>query len=67
MEKKKVELIFEREFEKFIKEECEEDDRNFLEKLFIRNPKKYWNSDNRKLIAKLFFIKAFTLKSETKK
>lgn len=49
--------LFEDKFEDFIKE-CEyNDSRTFLQKLFIRNSRVYWNSDNRKIIAKMFFIK----------
>ncbi len=64
--KKEVESIFEREFEKFVEKSEGEDNITFLQKLFIRSPSDYWNSDNRKLIAKFFFIKAFILKMEDK-
>ena len=61
MKYKRMELIFEREFEKFIKESYSNDKRTFLQKLFIRSSMDYWNSGNRKNLAKLFFIKAFKL------
>jgi len=41
-----VRELFEKEFENFIKK-CENtDNRTFLQKLLIRNPRKYWSSEN---------------------
>ena len=55
----KITKLFENKFEEFVKECKKDDNRTFLQRLFIRSPKEYWNSGNRKSSMRLFFRKGF--------